>query len=133
MNRSQYVLVSFSSLSGNADNIKSWQGNGSGSNVYGQVSKDLKVILVRHFFSRFSKMQGTVSNGRPVWKQSEGDEFIFYTSTKHWLVGPNYNRTTGCIHSESMFLETIPVTGWRYAVGTLDLWMKDPQLTVKGK
>ena len=78
-------------------------------------------------------MPGMFSNGRPVWKQLEGDEFFYYTATRHWLVGPNYNRSTGCIHSDSMFLETIPVTGWRYAVGTLDLWMKDPQLRVEGE
>ena len=44
----------------------------------------------------------------------EGDIFFFYTSTRHWLVGPDYNSSAGCIHSKDMFLETIPVRGWQF-------------------
>ena len=62
---------------------------------------------------RFTKVEGLASMERPVWRQEGGEEFLFYTATQHWLVGPDPNTTIGCIHSEGVFLETIPVTGWR--------------------
>ena len=88
-------------------------------------------------------MTGMSINGRPVWKQLDGDNFFFYTSTRHWLVGPDYKSSTGCIHSKDMFLETIPVRGWQYdpeergwnsaAPSTFSLWMKDPLIRVEGE
>ena len=74
-------------------------------------------------------MPDLLINGRPVWEQLDGDNFFFYTSTKHWLVGPDRTSSTGCIHSKDMFLEAIPVTGWR----TFNLWVKDPQIRVDGE
>ena len=88
-------------------------------------------------------MAGVSINGRPVWKQLDGDNFFFYTSTRHWLVGPDYKSSTGCIHSKDMFLETIPVRGWQYdpeergwnsaAPSTFSLWTKDPLIRVEGE
>ena len=78
---------------------------------------------------RFSKITGTFINGRPVWKQLVGENFFYYTSTRHWMVGLDYTKSTGCIHSKDMFLETIPVTGW----ATFNLWIKDPQIRVEGE
>ena len=80
-------------------------------------------------------------NGRPVWVQLGGDNFFFYTSTRHWMVGLDYTKSTGCIHSKDMFLETIPVRGWQYdaqrgwdsAATTFSLWMTDPLIRVDGK
>ena len=91
--------------------------------------------------SRFSKMAGMFINGRPLWEQLDGENFFFYTSTRHWLVGPEYNSSAGCIHSKDMFLETIPVRGWQYdaqrgsdsAATTFSLWMKDPLIRVDGE
>ena len=74
-------------------------------------------------------MPGMLINGRPVWVQLGGDNFFFYTSTRHWMVGLDYTKSTGCIHSKDMFLETIPVRGW----GTFNLWTKDPQIRVEGE
>ena len=45
------------------------------------------------------------------------------------MVGLDYSKSSGCIHSKDMFLETIPRTGW----GTFNLWIKDPQIRVEGK
>ena len=86
-------------------------------------------------------MSGKVINGRPLWEQLDGDNFFFYTSTRHWLVGPDFNSSAGCIHSKDMFLETIPVRGWQYdpergrdsSATTFSFWTKDPLIRVEGE
>ena len=86
-------------------------------------------------------MAGKVINGRPLWEQLDGDNFFFYTSTRHWLVGPDFNSSAGCIHSKDMFLETIPVRGWQYdpergrdsSATTFSFWTKDPLIRVEGE
>ena len=45
------------------------------------------------------------------------------------MVGLDYTKSTGCIHSKDMFLETIPLRGW----GTFNFWTQDPQIRVEGK
>ena len=81
-------------------------------------------------------------------------------STRHWLVGPDFNSSTGCLHSKvdkdschssaqcfhslqhskDIFLETIPARGWQfagkgreYASSTFNLWKKDSEVRVKGE
>ena len=86
-------------------------------------------------------MSGNVINGRPLWEQLDGDNFFFYTSTRHWLVGPDFNSSAGCIHSKDMFLETIPVRGWQFdpergrdsSATTFSFWTKDPLIRVEGE
>ena len=45
------------------------------------------------------------------------------------MVGLDFTKSSGCIHSKDMFLETIPRTGW----ATFNLWIKDPQIRVEGE
>ena len=103
-------------------------------------SKQSKIFETRFFLSRFSRLPEMSINGRPLWEQLDGDNFFFYTSTRHWLVGPDFNRSTGCVHSKDMFLERIPVRGWQYAkrrwnsaASSLSLWVEDPLITVDGE
>ena len=79
---------------------------------------------------------------RPVYKKTDRDEFIFYSSKLYfimvitgsvvfagdewWQIGSDITTARGWIRSENTGLLAIPTSGWEYYDGTD--WIADPDL-----
>ena len=61
------------------------------------------------------------------------NKYVFKSQIINFQGNNKYQQTclqilTMHVHSKDMFLESIPVRGWR----TFNLWIKDPQIKVEG-
>jgi len=65
------------------------------------------------------------SNNKPVYKQKDGDNYIYQHVYGYWWVGLVVGVNTGGIYSEKPS-ETIPTWGWYYWTDTA--WKADPGL-----
>ena len=87
---------------------------------------------------------------RPVYKKTDGDYYIFYTSKLYfilvisgsqlylliiaadsrWLIGreQDIRTSSGWIRSEKTGLQTIPTSGWEYSDPDLKPWQTDDTL-----
>ena len=73
----------------------------------------------------YQMMDGDCSNGRPVWKK--GSDYLFY-DVNFWIIGPNYNESSGGIKTARSGLSEIPQNGWQATYN--DTWLDDPELNV---
>lgn len=67
---------------------------------------------------------------RPVYKKTDRDDYIYYTTYGWWFISDIVNSISGGIRSEKRGLPTIPTSGWEYADGTCGAacWFTDPDL-----
>lgn len=66
---------------------------------------------------------------RPVYKMLGGDFFLYYSDTKHWMVGPEVGGSVGFIRTLSTGDMESPLVGWSVFNGKG--WVVDQDLTVE--
>ena len=66
---------------------------------------------------------------RPVYKMVGGDFFLYYSDTKHWMVGPEVGGSVGFIRTLSTGDMESPLVGWSVFNGKG--WVVDQNLMVE--
>ena len=69
------------------------------------------------------------AEGRPVWKHTSRNAYLFYASDEHWYIYNKYNQSSGWIHSSEARITEIPRNGWKVYNSTINAFVSDPEMT----
>merc|ERR1712012_1070835 len=96
--------------------------------------------LAIHLSAEASKVQGgrggvfqqtnTTRHHRPVWKQTPGDQWLFFSDFGHWIVGKDPSGNLGGLGSAEQGLDLVPAQGWKFFTMAKE-WKYDATITVK--
>merc|ERR1712209_109905 len=77
-------------------------------------------------FSSRQTRRGT----RPVWKQTPGDQWLFFSDFGHWIVGKDPSGNLGGLGSSEQGLDLVPAQGWKFFTVAKE-WKYDAAISVK--
>merc|ERR1712107_944740 len=96
--------------------------------------------LAIHLSAEASKVQGgrggvfqqtnTTRHHRPVWKQTPGDQWLFFSDFGHWIVGKDPSGNLGGLGSSEQGLDLVPAQGWKFFTVAKE-WKYDAAISVK--
>merc|ERR1712038_1917609 len=72
----------------------------------------------------------TTRHHRPVWKQTPGDQRLFFSDFGHWIVGKDPSGNLGGLGSAEQGLDLVPAQGWKFFTMAKE-WKYDAAITVK--
>ena len=77
---------------------------------------------------RYLKVEGVTKFDRPVYRKERGHEYLYYSPSGYWSVGPNFNQQ-GYLRNDDHPLLAPPASNWLYIQSAK--FKLDPQLKVQ--
>jgi len=103
-----------------------WLGVVAGENTIIITSSGSSAVKQRSRMGTYVLDPTKTANSQPVYKQRNGDNYIYSHRYGYWWVGKDITKNSGGIHSQKPTYSNIPTYGWMYYSG--GAWKADNSL-----